>query len=68
MACGVQGYSWDDLMADYRMMITFMLFDPVWNQTDGSPESYWWPKMQCLARAFKDLECAALLDTLGSNP
>jgi hypothetical protein len=55
-------------MADYRMMITFMLFDPVWNQTDGSPESYWWPKMQCLAGAFKDLECAALLDTLGSNP
>jgi hypothetical protein len=68
VARGVQGYSWDDLMTDYRMMITFMLFDPVWNQTDGSPESYWWPKMQCLADAFKDLECAALLDTLRSNP
>ena len=60
-AAGVRGYPWEQLLLDYRLMILFMIFDPVWNQTAGSPESYWWPKLQCLTAAFNDLDCAGLL-------
>jgi hypothetical protein len=60
-ASGVRGYSWDDLLIDYRHMIIFMIFDPIWNQTSGSPRSYWWPKLQCLTGAYQDLRCAQLL-------
>jgi hypothetical protein len=60
-ANGVQGYSWDDLLTDYRLMLAFIIFDPIWNQTSGSPRSYWWPKLKCLVGAFRDLGCADLL-------
>jgi hypothetical protein len=60
-AGGVRGYSWDDLLIDYRHMIIFMIFDPIWNQISGSPRSYWWPKLQCLAGAYQDLRCVELL-------
>jgi hypothetical protein len=48
-------------LTDYRMMIIFMIFDPIWNQTTGSPHEYWWPKLRCLSSAFQDLDCAELL-------
>jgi hypothetical protein len=60
-ASGVRGYSWDDLLIDYRHMIIFMLFDPIWNHTSGSTQAYWWPKLQCLTDAYRDLRCAELL-------
>ncbi len=62
-AYGVNDYSWDDLLTDYQLMVTFMLFDPIWDQSSGAPQSYWWPKLQCLTGAFKDLNCSYLLDT-----
>lgn len=60
-AKGISGYSWENLLTDYRLMISLMIFDPVFDQTNGSRESYWWPKMQCLTGAYQDLYCAALL-------
>ena len=60
-ANGVDEYAWEDLLADYRLMITLMLFDPVWNQTSGAARSYWWPKLECLAGAYRDLDCRELL-------
>jgi hypothetical protein len=57
---GVKGYSWDDLLIDYKVMLTYILFYPVWDQTNGSSKDYWWPKMQCLIAAYQDWECAAL--------
>ena len=57
---GVASYSWDDLLTDYKVLLTYMLFYPVWDQTDGASKDYWWPKMQCLIRAYQDWECAAL--------
>jgi hypothetical protein len=63
LAGGVTGYSWEQLLADYRLMILFMIFDPVWNQTDGTGRSYWWPKMQCLTDAFQDWDCGVTLRT-----
>jgi hypothetical protein len=60
-AHGVQGYGWDDFMTDYRIGIVEWLFVPVQDRADGSPASYWWPKMQCLVAAYEDHDCAALL-------
>ncbi len=58
---GVEGYGWDELLTDYKLMVTLMLFDPVFNQVSGSPESVWRSKMQCLVAAYRDLGCAELL-------
>lgn len=59
---GVRGFSWDDLLMDYGLMTIYVLFDPVWNQTQGSSRDYWWPKMQCLMAAFDDLGCDQFLE------
>ena len=59
-ANGVREYGWDDLETDYRVMIAIIMFMPVWDQTNGSSKSYWWPKMQCLTAAFDDWRCAEL--------
>jgi thiamine kinase-like enzyme len=58
---GVQGYSWETLITDYRLMITLMLFDPIWDQTSGAAERYWRPKLACLVAAYEDWHCAELL-------
>lgn len=58
---GVADYGWDDLLADYRLMLVFRLFLPVWDAVNGSRRAYWWPKLQCLADAYRDWRCAELL-------
>jgi len=60
-AARVMKYSWDALLVDYRLMIAYMIFDPVWDQTTGAKKSYWWPKLCCLTDAYRDLGCADLL-------
>jgi len=37
---------------------------PLHDRADGSPEDYWWPKMQCLTSAFQDWRCEELLKGL----
>jgi thiamine kinase-like enzyme len=61
VASGVEGYSWDDLVLDYRAGLIFWLLMPVQDGGDGAPRSYWWPKMQCLIAAWEDWQCAELL-------
>jgi hypothetical protein len=34
---------------------------PLQDAADGSGPEYWAPKLGCLAGAFEDLDCAALL-------
>jgi hypothetical protein len=58
---GVENYTFADLHTDYRHMVVHMLFDPIHDAVAGSSRAYWWPKLQCLAGAFRDLDCAALL-------
>lgn len=53
-------YDWDQLCDDYRLCLSYMLFDAVWNATSGSSPEYWKPKMQCLVDAYQDWGCAAL--------
>lgn len=54
VAGGVRDYSWEQLLADYRVELTIMLFYPVWDETAGSPQSYWLPKMRSLVAAWQD--------------
>jgi thiamine kinase-like enzyme len=57
---GVTGYAWDDLVRDYRYSIVDWLLVPLQDRLEGSSKAYWWPKMQCLAHAFEDWNCADL--------
>jgi hypothetical protein len=43
-------------------MLLYMIFFPLWDYANGSRRGYWWPKMQCLTGAYRDLNCAALLE------
>ena len=60
-AHGVTNYTWDQLLEDYRLMILIFLQVAIWDQTNGSLRSYWWPKLQCLLSAARDLDCLRLL-------
>jgi hypothetical protein len=60
MRHGIAGYSWDDLITDYRIALAFMLFYPVWDATNGSNRAYWEPKQRCLASAADDWACREL--------
>ncbi|WP_427892854.1 phosphotransferase family protein [Kribbella sp. GL6] len=60
---GVTGYSFDDLVQDYRLGLIYWLLMPVQDAYDGSARDYWWPKMQCLTSAAGDWNCAELLVT-----
>lgn len=57
---GVQ-YHWDELLTDYRLMVVYLLFFPLWDYANGSRRAYWWPKMLCLTGAFQGLRCVELL-------
>jgi len=61
-AHGVQGYSWEDFEEDYRSGLIYWLLVPLQDRYDGSRKDYWWPKMQCLAAAFRDWRCSELLE------
>jgi hypothetical protein len=58
---GVRGYAWDDLLADYRSGLIYWLLVPLQDRYGGASTDYWWPKMQCLAAAFGEWNCAELL-------
>ena len=62
LAHGVKNYGWDDLLTDYRLMLIFRIFLPVWDMANGSRRAYWWPKLTCLTDAYRDWRCAELLD------
>jgi hypothetical protein len=61
MRSGVKNYPFEQLMDDYRTMITMTIWVAVWDQTYGSGTSYWWPKLQCLLQAYNDLDCDRLV-------
>ena len=54
LAGGVRDYSWDNLLADYRLALTIMLFYPIWDETNGSAQSYWLPKLHNIVAAYQD--------------
>jgi hypothetical protein len=58
---GITSYTWEDLVTDYQSGIIYWLLVPVQDGYDGASRDYWWPKMQCLAAAFRDWQCEKLL-------
>lgn len=59
---GVTGYSWDELLTDYRCGLIYWLLMPVQDRFGGADKAYWWPKMQCLVAAFEDWDGMELLE------
>jgi Ecdysteroid kinase-like family len=59
---GVTGYTWENLLEDYRLMLALIVFFPIFDAVSGAAYDYWWPKMQCLVANFRDLDCRALFD------
>jgi hypothetical protein len=62
VAHGVRDYAWENLLGDYWLLLTILLLYPMWDATNGSARSYWWPKMQRFAAAYRDHGSATLLD------
>ena len=58
-------YSFDNLMDDYRLMLCFLLFVPVWDQSYGAPETYWKPKFRNVMRDFQNFECMEFMKSIG---
>ena len=57
---GVTGYTWDDLVADYRISLAYMIFYPAWDAVNGSGQDYWEPKLRSIASAAEDWRCMEL--------
>jgi hypothetical protein len=59
---GVEGYTWDDCWADYRLaVVTRALFMPMWQWSSGQARDRWWGNLERTLWAFEDLHCAELL-------
>jgi hypothetical protein len=58
---GASQYTWDDLVTDYQSGLLYWLLVPLQDAADGSPPSYWLPKLRCLADAVRDWNCLDLL-------
>lgn len=57
---GVMAYPWDAFVTDYQYSIMDWLLNTLQDRLDGADKAYWYTKMQCLADAFDDWNCAAL--------
>jgi hypothetical protein len=62
VAGGVQGYSWDECWADYRLSIARTLFVPVWQWGRERPPDIWWNHLERISSAFEDLQCIELFN------
>ena len=58
---GVSVYTWDDLLTDYRAGLLYWLLMPLQDAADGSPPSYWLPKLHCRAPAAREWNCLDLV-------
>jgi hypothetical protein len=61
-AAGVQGYSFDDLLLDYRRGAVRNLTFPLqlWKRA-MAPEA-WYHRLECALAAYRDLDCDEILD------
>jgi hypothetical protein len=62
LAAGIERYSYDDFLHDYRFAVIVHLFTPVF-QAAGGPvgPTTWWYSLERITAAFHDLDCAQLL-------
>jgi aminoglycoside phosphotransferase (APT) family kinase protein len=59
---GVQGYSFDDLMLDYRRSAVRNLTFPLQLWKRGLPPEAWFHRLECALAAYQDLHCDEVLD------
>src|SRR5688572_4486395 len=58
---GVAGYSFDDLLLDYRRSAVRNLTLPLIFWRRGMKPEKWWHRLECAISAYEDLECDELL-------
>ena len=58
---GVSGYSFDDLLLDYRHCIVRNLTFPLIFWSRGMAAERWWYRLEYALAAYRDLECDDLL-------
>jgi hypothetical protein len=59
---GVNNYSWEDCLLDYRYSVITQLFTPVFQWAGGQiPAAVWWHNFERIAEAYKDLNCDELV-------
>lgn len=59
-AHGIDQYSWDELIDDYRLALAWQAIYPIWGMLDGEPQAFWWPRMECITAAYHRWRCDAL--------
>jgi len=58
---GVTGYTWDDLLRDYREHVyRHVVVVPAWQWAVGVPATVWWPQLEWGLDAWFDLDVDAL--------
>ena len=55
------GYSWEQLMADYRLGHLRNFIVLLFQLNMGEPGEGWWPHVERLFLSFEDLDCGALM-------
>lgn len=58
---GVENYTWDDCLMDYRESIIRTLFTFVGGYRKGRPPALWWERVEKLLIAHDEWHCAELL-------
>jgi hypothetical protein len=61
LALGVNGYSFSDLMLDYRRCVVRNLTMPIIFWAQGMKRERWWYRMEYALAAYSDLSCEELL-------
>lgn len=57
MRLGVNNFSFDALLKDYKLAILSMLFLPAFKESIEIPEATWKLEFQCIMEALEDLDC-----------
>ena len=60
-ACGIENYSMDTFLLDYRISVIQTLFIPIWQWNKGISPTIWWSHLERGLQAFEGLECAELI-------
>lgn len=59
-ACGVEDFTRDALLIDYRLSVMRCLYVPAIHGGNLDTAWLWWPQLQNVMAAFEDLDCAEL--------
>jgi hypothetical protein len=61
LRAGINNYSFDDLLLDYRRCVVRNLTFPIICWSRGDSREYWRQRLDCALAAYRDFNCAELL-------